>query len=129
MASISVVVVFTILLVTAATMGMSIRERTAEFGILKSLGFSRRLITGLLVGESLMIALAGWLLGCVGARLLFGNIDLQKATAGWFVVLRVQPDSLAWGLALSMVVALLASGLPAYRASSLNVAEALRHVG
>ena len=41
-ASISAVVVFTIMLLTAATMGMSIRERTVEFGILKSLGFSPR---------------------------------------------------------------------------------------
>src|SRR5260221_5938800 len=58
-ASISVVVVFTILLVTVATMGMSIRERSAEFGLLKSLGFTSPLIVGLLVGESLFISLSG----------------------------------------------------------------------
>ena len=45
--SISAVVVFTILLVTAATMGMSIRERTAELGLLKSLGYSRGRMTSL----------------------------------------------------------------------------------
>ena len=50
--SISAVVVFTILLVTAATMGMSIRERTAELGLLKSLGYSRGLIVGLLTADS-----------------------------------------------------------------------------
>jgi putative ABC transport system permease protein len=128
-ASISAVVVFTILLVTATTMGMNIRERTAELGIMKSLGFTRSRIVGLLVGESLMIAGTGWLLGCVGAWLLFSNIDLQKATGGFFTVLRVQPESLAIGFALSVVVALLASGLPAYRASSLNIADALRYTG
>jgi len=128
-ASISAVVVFTIILVTAATMGMSIRERTNEFGILKSLGFSRRLITSLLIGEALLIALSGWLLGCVGAWVLFSNVDLQKATGGWFAVLRVQPDSLALGLVFSVLIAFLASGLPAYRASSRDVADAIRYVG
>jgi putative ABC transport system permease protein len=127
--SISVVVVFTILLVTAATMGMSIRERTAELGLLKSLGYSRGLIVGLLAGESILIALAGWLAGCVGAWVLYSHIDLQAATGGWFTVLRVQPDSVALGLLLSLFVALVSTGMPAYRASSLSVADALRYLG
>ncbi len=127
--SISGVVVFTILLVTAATMGMSIRERTAEFGLLKSLGFTRGLIVGLLVGESLLIAMTGWLLGCVGAWVLYSNLDLQDATGGWFAVLRVQPVSLALGLLLALLVALFATGLPAYRAARLSVADALRYLG
>jgi putative ABC transport system permease protein len=128
-ASISAVVVFTILLVTAATMGMSIRERTNEFGIMKSLGFSRGLITALLTGESLLIALTAWVFGCVGAWVLYSHVDLQTATGGWFAALRVQPDSLLLGFGLSLVVALVASGLPAWRASGLNIADAIRHVG
>ena len=127
--SISVVVVFTIFLVTAATMGMSIRERTAEFGLLKSLGYSRGLIVGLVAGESILIALAGWLAGCVGAWVLYSRIDLQNATGGWFTVLRVRPDSLGLGLLLSLLVALVAIGMPAYRTSRLSVADALRHLG
>ena len=127
--SISAVVVFTILLVTAATMGMSIRERTAELGLLKSLGYSRSLIVGLLTGESILISLAGWLAGCVGAWVLYSHIDLQAATGGWFTVLRVQPDSLALGLLLSLLVALVATCMPAYRASRLSVADALRYLG
>ena len=128
-ASISAVVVFTILLVTAATMGMSIRERTAELGILRSLGFNSGLLITLLVCESLIIAVFGWILGCVGAWFLFSNVDLLTATGGWFAMLRVQPDSLALGLGLSVLVGLFASGLPAYRASRVSVAEGLRYVG
>jgi len=128
-ASISAVVVFTILLVAAATLGMSIRERTNELGVLRSLGFQRSLIVSLIVCESLVIALSGWLLGCVGAWLLFSNIDLQNATGGFFAVLRVQPDSLLLGLGLSCLIALLASALPAYRASGRNIAESIRYVG
>jgi putative ABC transport system permease protein len=126
---ISGVVTFTILLVTAATMGMSIRERTAEFGVLKSLGFTSGLIVALLVGESAFIALSGWLLGCVGARVLYSNINMAAMTAGFFPVLRVRPEILLEGLALALLVAILTAGVPAYRASKLNIAEALRYVG
>jgi putative ABC transport system permease protein len=128
-ASISAVVVFTILLVTATTMGMNIRERTGELGVLRSIGFSPDLILLLLVGESLVITLAGWLLGCVGARVLFSHLDLQEATGGFFAFLRVQPESVVLGLVLSIVVALAATGIPAYRASRRSVADALRFVG
>jgi len=127
--SVSSVVVFTILLVTAATMGMSIRERTAELGILRALGFPADLLATLLVGESLVVTVGGWLLGCVGARLLYANIDLQEASGGWFTVLRVQPGTLALGLALSAAVAFFSTALPAYRASRVNVADALRFAG
>jgi putative ABC transport system permease protein len=128
-ASISAVVVFTILLVSATTMGMNIRERTGELGILKAIGFSRGLLVGLLVAESLLVTLAGWLLGCVGAWQLFAHVDLQSATGGWFTILRVQRDTLALGFVLSVLVALVASGLPAYRSSALSPADALRRVG
>ena len=128
-ASISAVVVFTILLVTMTTMGMNIRERTGEMGILKSLGFPPAIIMGLLVAESLVITLFAWLVGCVGAWALFAHVDLQNATGGWFTVLRVQPESLALGLALAVAVALVACGWPAYRASRLSVADALRYTG
>src|SRR6266508_4785030 len=127
--SISVVVVFTIFLVTAATMGLSIRERTAEFALLKYLGYARGLIAGLVAGDSILIALAGWLAGCVGAWVLYSRIDLQNATGGWFTVLRVRPDSLGLGLLLSLLVALVAIGMPAYRTSRLSVADALRYLG
>ena len=126
---ISGVVTFTILLVTAATMGMSIRERTAEFGIMKSLGFTSGLIVALLVGESAIIALSGWLIGCVGARVLYSNVNMAAMTGGFFPVLRVTPEVLLAGLALSLMVAVLTAGVPAYRASRLNIAEALRYVG
>ncbi len=127
--SISTVVVFTILLVTAATMSMSIRERTGEFGILKSLGFSRGLIVGLLVCESMMIALVSWLLGCVGGRYVLALADLQAMTGGFLPILRVRMESLILGLILAMIVGLLAAGVPAWRASRLSIAEAMRHIG
>jgi putative ABC transport system permease protein len=72
---ISAAVVFTILLVAGNTMAMSIRERTGEVAVLKTLGFRRNLILMLLVGESLVIALFGGLVGAVGAKAAYAFIE------------------------------------------------------
>ena len=56
-------VLFTILLVSANTMAQSIRERTNELAILKTLGFSDGTILGLVLAESCLIALVGGALG------------------------------------------------------------------
>lgn len=72
--AISAAVVFTILLVAGNTMAMSIRERTGEVAVLKTLGFRRNLILMILLGESLAIALLGGILGGVGAKLLYAFI-------------------------------------------------------
>ena len=66
--SICLAVVFTILLVSANTMAMSIRERTREVAVLKTLGFTRNGILGLFVGEAVSLSLIG---GLVGATLCF----------------------------------------------------------
>ena len=61
--SICLAVVFTILLVSANTMAMSIRERTREVAVLKTLGFTRNSILGLFVGEAVSLSLVGGLVG------------------------------------------------------------------
>jgi putative ABC transport system permease protein len=127
--AISAVVVFTVLLVTAATMAMTIRERTAEVAILKTLGYTSGLVFTLLLAEALSIAVLGGLLGCGGARLLYSTADLQQLTGGWIIQLRVQPEGLALGMALAAVIGTAASAVPAWRACRMPIAEALRHVG
>ena len=64
--SICMAVVFAILLVSANTMAMSIRERTREVAVLKTLGFTRRTILSLFVGEAVTLALVGGVLGSLG---------------------------------------------------------------
>jgi ABC-type antimicrobial peptide transport system permease subunit len=62
-------------------MAMSIRERTGEVAILKTLGFRRNTILVLLVGESLVIALLGGLLGALGAKLAYAFIGITYTRA------------------------------------------------
>jgi len=77
--AISAAVVFTILLVAGNTMAMSIRERTGEVAVLKTLGYRRNTILFLLVGESAAIALLGGAFGSVGAKAAYAFIG---ATSG-----------------------------------------------
>jgi len=127
--SISSVVVFTILLVTANTMAMSIRERAREIAILKTLGFTRRRLLGLLVAESAAIALAGGLLGTLGARLFYSLVDVWKHTQGFFPIFVVEPETIAVGLLLSVLIGVTSAAVPAYRVSQQTIAHALRRTG
>jgi putative ABC transport system permease protein len=72
--AVSACVIFTILFVVGNTMAMSVRERTAEVAVLKTLGFQRNTILLLLAGESMVIALAGGILGALGAKLAYAYI-------------------------------------------------------
>jgi len=128
-AGISSVVVFTILLVTANTMAMSIRERAREIAILKALGFGRQKLLRLLMVESAGIALAGGLLGTGGARIFYTYFDVWKYTQGFFPIFVVEPETILLGLALAAVLGLASAAFPALRVSRLTIAEALRRVG
>jgi ABC-type antimicrobial peptide transport system permease subunit len=80
-------VVFTILLVAGNTMAMSIRERTGEVAVLKTLGFRQNAILYLMVGESAAIALVGGLLGAVGAKTTYGFIHITSTKGATFGII------------------------------------------
>ena len=126
--SICMAVMFAVLLVAANTMAMSIRERVREIGILKALGFRKPQILGLLLGESLMLALCGALIDSLGAKFLFGGVNLASYTGGFLRDLDVTPGTLAVCAAMGLTIGLLSAGIPALRASRRPVVEALRNV-
>ena len=76
--AISLAVVFTILLVAGNTMAMSIRERTGEVAVLKTLGFRPHAVLLLLVGEAVMIALVGGIVGALGAKTTYAFIQITS---------------------------------------------------
>ena len=127
--SISTVVLFTIILVAANTMAMSIRERTGEIAILKTLGFNRQQVLGLIVVESVTIALAGGLLGSLGARYLYGSIDFNQMTMGFIPQFIVRWDTVALAAAIALSVAVISTVVPAYNASRLSIVDAVRRRG
>jgi putative ABC transport system permease protein len=126
--AISSVVIFTILLVAANTMAMSIRERVREIGILKALGFRKIQILGLLIGESCVLAVSGALAGALGARLIFSRVQMSSLTAGFVQRFDVTPGTIAVCVGIGAFVGAAAAGVPAWRAARRRVVDALRGV-
>jgi putative ABC transport system permease protein len=121
-------VVFTILIVSANTMAMSIRERTREVAVLRTLGFTRHRILSLYLGESITLALAGGLLGvfCATLALLFvGKLPGVLVPAAMKVTIPIA----ALALMVAAFVGLVSAVIPSYNASRTNIVEGLRHIG
>ena len=128
-ASISTVLIFTVILVAANTMAMSIRERTGEIAILKTLGFAPGHILGVLIGESALIAVVGGLFGSIGARLIFSGMDISSMTTGFIDQFNVTWATVALAAGIGLVVAFASTFIPAWNASRLAIADAVRRRG
>jgi len=127
---ISSAAVFTILLVTGNTMAMSIRERTREVAVLKTLGFTRGTILGLFIGESVAVAAIGGVLGTLIALLFLSGGTHAPQGANLFVIALHEwkfTAPAAWGVAI--LAGFLSSAIPAYGASRTGIVEGLRHIG
>ncbi len=126
--SICSAVVFAILLVSANTMAMSIRERTREVAVLKTLGFTRRTILSLFVGEAVTLSLAGGILGSLAGFVLGGG--MAKAAGGFFGdALKVQPATMVVAWLVAALVGFLSAIIPSYHASNIGIVDGLRHIG
>ena len=119
-------VVFAILLVSANTMAMSIRERTREVAVLKTLGFTRQTVLGLFVGEAVVLALIGGIAGSFFAMLL--GIGAAKA-GGFGGALQVTFGTMLVAWAAAAVMGFVSALVPSYHASRLGIVEGLRHIG
>ncbi len=117
-------VFFTMLLVTANTMAQSVRERTAELGVLKTLGFTGRGVTALVLAESVVLTAAGGLVGLVLAWFVVGAAE--PALRGYLPVWTIPPQAYAQAAGLMLLLGLLAGAVPALHALRLPVVEALR---
>lgn len=119
-------VVFAILLVSANTMAMSIRERTREVAVLKTLGFTRQTVLGLFVGEAVVLALLGGILGSSVAYLM--GVGASKA-GGMMGALKVTGPTMLVAWLAAAIVGFVSAIIPAYNASRLRIVEGLRHIG
>jgi putative ABC transport system permease protein len=124
--SIGMVVFFTLLLVTGNTMAISVRERTAELGVFKAIGFSDRKVLFFVLAESLVIALAGGLLGLLLA--LVAMPILANALNGMLPTLVLAPSVFALGFVTALAVGLASGLLPGLGAMRLQIVNALRRV-
>ena len=127
--NISLVVVFTILLVCATTMSMSIREQIKEVAVFKTLGFQRHTIFFLIISEAVTITTLGGLIGCFGAKLFYQNIDMATMTANFFPRFDVLPRHSHFGDHSLLALGFISAVFPAYNAVRIPVTQGLKHIG
>jgi hypothetical protein len=119
-------VVFLVGLANATS--MAVRERVTEVGLLRTLGFSRRRVVLLVVGESVLLAILGGVLGCLGAWLVVEGGSGSLTAGGFAVPVRTSLSVLGASVIAALAIGLL-GGLPAgIRASRRPIVAALRSV-
>jgi putative ABC transport system permease protein len=122
--AVSFVVIIIIMAVMANTMAMSARERLAEYATLKVLGFGPGFLTMLIFGESLLLSVAGCLLG---VALLFPlAAGFARLMGTMFPVFEVAPLTVLLQLVAALAVGAVAAIAPTLRATRVNIVEGLR---
>jgi putative ABC transport system permease protein len=128
--SICAAVTFTILLVSGNTMAMAVRERIREVGVLKTLGFTTEKILGMIVGEAVLIALVGGLVGLLLAAALCIGVGTAAATMmPQLRNLSIEPVTASIALCIAIAIGLISSLLPAWNAARTNILDSLRYAG
>jgi putative ABC transport system permease protein len=106
---------------------MSVRERTTEIAVMRTLGFPATTIFVLVVGEGLVVSIVGGAVGAALSRLLI-NGEALGLTGGFIPAFGVDNGNVVVGLGLSVLIGLLAAVIPATMASRLKIVDALRRV-
>ena len=117
-------VFFTMLLVIANTMGQSVRERTNELAVMKTLGFSSFAVTAMVIGEALLLTLLGAGIGL--ALAFFAATGLAKMMSQFFPMIGMPPDTFVLGIGIAVLLGAIASALPSAQAWQLRIVDALR---
>ena len=128
MSFMSFTIVVIIMLVLANTMMMSARERTREYAVFKTLGFSVPQISRLILGESLVLSALG---GALGLLLTFPLVAGFAAAVpkGWFPVFAVEPVTIFLLVIAVLFIAVASSLFPIRRVATTRIVDGLRFVG
>jgi len=119
-------VTFTILLVSANTMAMSVRERVKEVGILKTLGFTKEAILGMILGEAAVISIIGGVVGLVLASLLCAGVRRGPAIIGQLKTMSMTPPVIMTTMSAALVIGVISALTPAYGAARTSIIDALK---
>jgi putative ABC transport system permease protein len=119
-------VMFTMLLVSANTIAMSVRERVREVGVLKVLGFTRGLVLAIILTEAVIVSLLGGALGIFMASGMTAVVRSGPAFLDQLKHLALTPPVAVICLGIAAVIGLLSAFIPAFQASRIPILEALR---
>jgi putative ABC transport system permease protein len=126
---IGLAVAFTILLVTANTMSMAVRERRTEIAVLKTLGFSSTLVMSLVLIEAVALGVVGGGLGVLMAEGLVANLaklPFMGLVLGQFPGLSVSPFVAALTFSIAVVIGMASGFIPALGTYRARITDMLR---
>ncbi len=126
---ISGAVMFAIMLVSANTMAMSVRSRTREVAVLKTLGFTKQRVLSIFVSEAIALSVAGGVLGVLVAIPVITGMTHRFIGLGIPLDMKVKAPTAGLALLVALILGVVSGYLPAYRASRMNIVEGLRHIG
>ncbi len=124
----SFVIIGIIMLVLGNTMIMSARERTREYAVLRTLGFSNPFIMVFISGESIFISLLGGALGLL-LMIPFVNGFESAMPKGWFPIFNVANSTIVLSMVCTFLIGVLASLFPIQRALKTKIVDGLRYIG
>ena len=122
-------VVFAIMLVSANTVAMAVRSRTREVAVLRTLGFTSQRVLSIFVSEAVTLSAAGGVLGIAAAIPVIALMTHSFIGLAIPMDMRVNAPTAALSLFVALFLGVVSGYLPAYRASHMNIVEALRHIG
>ena len=125
--SVALAVVLSTLFVAGNTMAMSVRERTTEIAVMRTLGYPALTIFLLVVGEGLLVAVVGGAMGAALARAVV-NAEFLGLAGGFIPLFGVNNWNVVVGIGLSVFIGIVAAVIPATMASRLKIVDALRRV-
>ncbi len=125
--SVSIVVMFTMLLVSISTMSMAVRERVREVAILRAIGYPQRIIVGLVVGEALFISMLGTVIGILLAETM-RYVDMNTISQGFLDKFAPRPAALALTIFAGLGMGLVSGLIPAVQIARTNIVNAMRSI-
>ena len=125
---ISFIIIGIIMLVLGNTMIMAARERTREYAVLKTLGFSGKHLAGIIMGESLLISILGGGLGLLMSFPIIAGFA-EVIPKGMFPVFTLEPITVIIGVSAALIIGLVAAAFPIQRTLRTRIVEGFRFVG
>jgi putative ABC transport system permease protein len=127
---VSYLILAVVMSIVANTLGMNVRERTHEYGVMRAIGFGARQLGLLVLAEAALLGLLGAAIGLGLSYPLFEGLVSHALHDAMDFPPIVIYRRVAWlTLALGMGLSLLAAAVPIYRVAQLQVTDALRRLG
>jgi putative ABC transport system permease protein len=122
-------VMFAIMLVSATSIAMSVRSRTREVAVLKTLGFTQQRVLSIFISEAIALSVIGGAMGVLAAIPIIAGMTHQFIGLGVPLDMHVKLPAASIALTAALLLGLVSGFLPAYYASRINIVEGLRHIG